>query len=64
VISIGAAIFSLPMALGGESAGGESTGIAVISVASVVAGYLLIAALWYFVFRDSARARRRRDRSD
>jgi hypothetical protein len=64
VISIGAAMLSLPLALGGESAGRESTGIAVISVASIVAGYLLIAALWYFVFRDSARARRRRDRSD
>jgi hypothetical protein len=64
VILIGATMLSLPLALGGESAGGESTGLAVISVASVVAGYLLIAALWYFVFRDSARARRRRDRSD
>jgi hypothetical protein len=63
-MSVGAAVVSLPLALGGESAGGESTGIAVISVVSIVAGYLLIAALWYFVFRDSSRARRRRDRSD
>jgi hypothetical protein len=63
-MSIGAAMLSLPVALGGESSGGESTGLAVISVASIVVGYLLIAALWYFVFRDSARARRRRGRSD
>jgi hypothetical protein len=61
---IGALILSLPLALGGESGSGESTGIAVISVVSIVVGYLLIAALWYFVFRDGARARRRRDRSD
>ena len=64
VMSIGARVLSMPLALGGESAGGENTGIAVISVVSIVAGYLLIAALWYFVFRDSSRARRRRDRSD
>jgi hypothetical protein len=63
-MSIGAAMLSVPLALGGESAGGESAGIAVISVVSIVAGYLLIAALWYFVFRDSSRARRRRNRSD
>jgi hypothetical protein len=61
---LGALILSLPVALGGESAGGESTGIAVISAASIVVGYLLIAALWYFVFRDGARARRKRDRSE
>jgi peptidoglycan/LPS O-acetylase OafA/YrhL len=63
-MSIGAAVMSVPLALGGESAGGESTGIAVISVVSIVAGYLLIAALWYFVFRDPSRARRKRNRSD
>jgi peptidoglycan/LPS O-acetylase OafA/YrhL len=58
----GALILALPLALGGESAGGEGTGIAVLSVVSIVAGYLLIAALWYFVFRDRARTRRRRRR--
>ena len=55
----------LPLALDGESAGNSSTGLAVISIASMVFGYLVIAGLWYFVFRDKARARRReRDRSD
>jgi hypothetical protein len=57
-----ALILSLPLALGGESAGGESTGIAVISAISLVVGYGLIAALWFFVFRD--RRRRGRKRSD
>jgi hypothetical protein len=53
----------LPLALDGESAGNNSTGLAVISVVSMAAGYLLIAGLWWFVFRDKARARRReRDR--
>jgi hypothetical protein len=57
-------MLSLPLALGGESAGGESTGLAVISVVSIVIGYLLIAALWYFVFRGRGRARRNGDPPD
>jgi hypothetical protein len=60
---LAALTLSLPIALGGES-GGEGTGIAVISAVSIVVGYLLIAGLWYFVFRDRARARRKRDPSD
>lgn len=63
-MSIGAAVMSVPLALGGESAGGDSTGLAVISVVSIVAGYLLIAALWYFIFRDRARSKRRNGSSD
>jgi hypothetical protein len=61
---IGTAITVVPFALGGESAGGESTGLAVISAISIVVGYLLIAGLWYFVFRDRARRRRGEDRSE
>jgi hypothetical protein len=61
---LGTGLPSLPMGLGGESAGGQSTGIAVISAVSIVVGYVLIWALWYFVFRDGSRARRNRDRSD
>jgi hypothetical protein len=30
----------------------------------MVFGYLLLACLWHFVFRDKARARRRKDSSD
>jgi hypothetical protein len=67
-VPIAALILAPPLALGGEAAGGDSTGLAILSVASMVIGYLVIAALWYFVFRDRARARtrgrRRRDRSD
>ena len=60
-----AALTSLvPVALDGESVSGNNTALAVISLVSIVSGYLLLAALWYFVFRDRARARRKRDRSE
>jgi hypothetical protein len=48
--------------LDGESASGNNTALAVISVVSIVFGWLLLAALWHFVF--SARARRRRGEKD
>ncbi|MBA3808394.1 MAG: hypothetical protein H0X28_08380 [Solirubrobacterales bacterium] len=51
---------TLPLALDGESVTSSNTALAVISVVSMVFGYLLLAALWYFVF--SARARERRDK--
>ena len=53
----------LPLALDGESANANNTAIGVISVASIVAGYLVLAALWYFVFRDKTRAKRKKDSS-
>ena len=60
-----ALIHALPLALDGESANRSNVGLAVISVVSMVFGYLLIAGLWFFVFRDKARARRReRDSSE
>jgi hypothetical protein len=60
-----AMLSSVPLALDGESANQGSTGLAAISVASMIFGYLVIAGLWYFVFRDKARARRReRDSSE
>lgn len=43
---------TLPLALDGESITGNSTSIAVLSIASIVGGYLVLFALWYFVFRD------------
>jgi len=49
---------SLPLALDGESAGGSSTGLAAISVVSMIFGWLLVAGLWFFVFSAKARARR------
>ena len=50
---------SLPIALDGESVGGNTTAIAAISVVSIVSGYLLLAGLWYFVFREKAQERRK-----
>jgi len=54
---------SVPVALDGESVAAGNTGLAVISVVSVVFGYVLLAALWYFVFRKDARAKRKHDSS-
>jgi hypothetical protein len=48
------------LALDGESASADNTGLAIISVVSMVFGYVLLAGLWYFVFRDKARGRRRK----
>jgi len=53
---------ALLLALDGESANAGNTGLAIVSIVSMVFGYLLLAALWYFVFRDKARAKRRRRR--
>ncbi len=50
------------LALDGESANAGSTGLAVISIVSIVFGYVLLACLWHFVF--SAKARRRRGERD
>lgn len=58
------AIVALPLALDGESVNNGNTGLAVISVVSIVLGYLLLAALWYFVFRDKTRRKRRKDSPD
>jgi hypothetical protein len=57
------AVGALVVALDGESAaGGNSTGVAVIAAVSIVSGYVLLAALWWFVFREQARQRRGRGR--
>jgi hypothetical protein len=51
----------LPLALDGEAASegaGNGTAIAVISLVSIVAGYLLLFALWRYVFSAKAKARR------
>ena len=42
----------------------SNTGVAVISLVSIVCGYVLLAALWYFVFREKARERRKKGSSD
>ena len=55
----------LPLALDGESvteSGGNGTAIAVVSVVSIVGGYLLLFVLWRYVFSAKARARRENGR--
>jgi hypothetical protein len=54
-----ALLATLPLALDGESVTGNNVGIAVLSVVSMIFGYALIAALWYFVFSPKAADRRR-----
>jgi hypothetical protein len=56
--SAGLHLATLVLALDGESAGASNTGLAIISVVSMVFGYLLLAGLWYFVFSAKARTRR------
>ncbi len=59
------ALFALlSLALDGESITRSNTALAIISLASMVFGYLLLAALWYFVFRDKARGKRRDSSED
>jgi hypothetical protein len=62
-VSMSALLLSVPLALNGES-GANNTAIGVISVVSIVSGYLLLWALWHFVFRDQAREKRKRDSRD
>ena len=62
--AVAAAALTLPLGLDGESVTGNSSWIAVIAVVSMVSGYVLLAAIWWFFFRDRTRSRRRRDGSD
>jgi hypothetical protein len=54
----------LPLALDGEAETANNTGLGVISVVSIVLGWIGLFALWYFVFRDKSRSKRRKDSSD
>jgi hypothetical protein len=58
------ALVSLPMALGGEAETSGNTGLGIISVVSIGAGYVGLFALWYFVFRDKSRSKRKKDPTD
>jgi hypothetical protein len=62
-VELAALAVSLVLALDGESAN-SNTGVAVLSLVSIVCGYVLLAALWYFVFRNKARERRKKGPSD
>jgi len=43
---------SLILALDGEAVSSSSNGLAIVSLVSIVGGYVVLAALWFFVFRD------------
>jgi hypothetical protein len=58
-----------PLALDGNAAtetGGSGEAIAVVSAVSIVGGYLLLYALWRYVFSEKAKVKRGEppDRSD
>jgi hypothetical protein len=48
------------LALDGESVNAHNPALDVLSIVSIVFGYVLIFCLWYFVFRGKARAKRRK----
>jgi hypothetical protein len=55
------AALALPLALGGEAVterGGNGTMLAVVAVSSMVVGYVLLWALWRYVFSAKARDKR------
>jgi hypothetical protein len=52
---------SSPLALDGDSvSAGNGAAIGAISVASIIGGYLLLAGIWYFGFRQKPRKPRKR----
>lgn len=63
-MAVGSLITALPLALDGEAATSGSSSLAVLSVVSMAVAYVLLAALWYFVFREKAKEKRRNRRSD
>jgi branched-subunit amino acid ABC-type transport system permease component len=57
-------ISSLPMALDGEAESANSAGLGVVSVVSIGITYVVLLALWFFVFRDRSGSKRKKDSSD
>ncbi len=54
----------LPLALDGEAESSGNTALGVLSVLSIALGYVGLFALWFFVFRDKSRSKRKKDSSD
>ena len=50
---VGDTLSHLPLALGGGALSGDNIVIGAISLLSILVGYVLLAALWYFVFRQN-----------
>ncbi len=61
---LAAVAYSLPLALDGEAETSGNVGLGVISVVSIALGYVGLFALWFFVFRDKSRSKRKKDSSD
>jgi hypothetical protein len=60
-VLVGSLVVS-PLALDGDAAtetGGSGEAIAVVSAISIVGGYLLLFALWRYVFSEKAKVKRR-----
>jgi hypothetical protein len=61
-VSAVALILLVPLALDGEASaesGGNGTAIAVVAAISIVFGYLVLFALWRYVFSAKARDKRK-----
>ncbi|HYB24059.1 MAG TPA: hypothetical protein VED41_09700 [Solirubrobacteraceae bacterium] len=58
------AVLLTPLALDGEAEGTNNLGLGIISVVSIAVGYVGLFALWWFVFRDRSRGKRKKDPSD
>lgn len=61
MVALATLLVTLPLALDGESATGNSKGLAIISIVSIVSGYIALALLWRFVFSKKARSKHERD---
>ena len=57
-------VLSLPIALGGEAETSNNLGLGILSIISIAVGYVGLFALWFFVFRDKSRSKRKKDSSD
>lgn len=61
---LASAVLSVLLALDGEAEGANNVGLGVISVVSIAIGYIGLFALWWFVFRDKSRGKRKKGPSD
>jgi hypothetical protein len=61
LLAAGAPLAIVPLALDGESvaeSGGSGEVLAIISVVSIAVGYVVLFALWRYVFSAKAKAKR------
>jgi hypothetical protein len=61
LLAAGSALAIVPLALDGESVaetGGSGEVLAIVSVVSIAVGYVVLFALWRYVFSAKAKAKR------